>query len=305
MPLMDSLTALGVLGIVASGIAVVRESSWQVAARAVRLRLGPPGPSGAVAGAESILLAADGPLAVLALHGFGDTPQSLGYLALACHRRGWTVHVPLLPGHGHSLEAFAASSSDDWEGGARQALRVLLSSHQRVAVVGQSMGAALGALVSADEPRVAACAWLAPLLSTTPVMERVARLWWLAGLVKPVLRSRDSRSIHDPAERARARGYGMLPLRLFPELVRLVHRAVSVLPRVQAPTLVLQSREDNRVRSAGTEAAFARLGSPVRDLRWVTGAGHVIAVDYGHEAVCEQVADWIATFAVAPVVHSM
>ena len=299
------LTALGVLGIVASGIALVRASSWRVAARAVRRRLGPPGPSGAVAGAEPIRLEGDGSVAVLGLHGFGDTPQSLGYLAACCHRRGWTVHVPLLPGHGHSLEAFAASTGDDWERGARQALLALLASHQRVALVGQSMGAALGTLVAADEPRVAACVWLAPLLSTTAYMERGARLWWVIGLFKPVLGSSDSRSIHDPAESARARSYGLLPVRLGPELVRLVHRAINALPRMQAPTLVLQSREDNRVTGAGTQDAFARLGSRVRDLRWVTGAGHVIAVDYGHEAVCAQVTDWIALYAVAPVVHSM
>jgi carboxylesterase len=302
---MGLLPALGLAGAAVVGVVLVRGASWRAASRAVRARLGPPGPFGAVAGAEPIMLEGAGPVAVLAVHGFGDTPQSLSYLAAACHQRGWTVHVPLLPGHGHSLEAFAASTGADWERGVREALLALLARHERVALVGQSMGAALGALLAADEPRVSACVWLAPLLSTTPSMEVGARLWRLIWLFWPVLRNDDSRSIHDPTESAKARSYGVLPVRLVPQLVRLVHRAIYALPRVQAPTLVVQSREDNRVQSQRTQAVFTRIGSRDRDLRWVTGAGHVIAVDYGHEAICAQATDWIAARAVAPAVHAM
>ncbi|MBI2795475.1 MAG: alpha/beta fold hydrolase [Gemmatimonadetes bacterium] len=302
---MNALLSSGLAALAAAGAAVVRTASWRAAARGVRQRLGPPGPGGAVTGAEPILLEGSGAVAVLALHGFGDTPQSLGYVATACHERGWTVHVPLLPGHGHSLEAFAASGAADWERGAREALKGLLARHRRVAIVGQSMGAALGALLAAGEPRTQSCVWLAPLISTTRGMEIGARFWWLVWLLRPALTGSDRRSIHDPAEAARARSYGSLPVRLGPQLVNLVHRAVEALPRVTAPTLVLQSREDNRVEGVRTEAAFGRIGSPERELRWVTGAGHVIAVDYGHAAVCAQVTDWIAAHAVAPAVHVM
>lgn len=301
---MDTVSTLVVGGLVVAALVVIRTAVWHVTSRAVQQRLGRPGPDGVIAGAESIRHDGTGPVAILALHGFGDTPQSLAYLATALHARGWTVHVPLLPGHGRSLAALAASTGDDWERAAREALLPLLATGQRVIVVGQSMGAALAALLAANEPGIAGCAWLAPLLSTTPEMERGARLWWLIGVLRPVLDTRDARSILDPVERARAIGYGALPVRLAPELVRLVHRAISALPGILVPTLVLQSREDHRVTAAGTEAAIARLGTRDVTLHWVTGAGHVLAVDYGHESVCARVVEWIALHGtVAPLVH--
>ena len=303
---MTALTTLTVLGAVVAGTIAIRFAVWHITARAVQHRLGRPGADGVVAGAESILLEGPGPVAVLALHGFGDTPQSLAYLATALHARGWTVHVPLLPGHGRSLSALAVSRSEDWERASHEALQPLLASGKRVVVVGQSMGAALAALLAAGEPQIVACVWLAPLLSTTPAMERGARLWWMIGFLRPVVDTRDPRSILDPVERARAIGYGVLPVRLAPEIVRLVHRAFNALPRVHVPTLVLQSRDDNRVTAAGTETALAMLGTTDRALHWVTGAGHVLAVDFGHEALSAQVGEWIGRHGtVAPLVHAV
>jgi esterase/lipase len=62
---------------------------------------------------------------------------------------------------------------------------------------------------------------------------------------------------------------------------------------VTVPVRVIQSREDNRVTVAGTTAAVARLGSPIRDVVWRTGAGHVLSADHGREEVWALVADWL------------
>src|SRR5690606_10352873 len=67
--------------------------------RSVGARLS-AGPDGTVRGAEPIDLEPPSPIgAVLLLHGFGDSPQSLVSLAHALYERGFIVSVPLLPGH--------------------------------------------------------------------------------------------------------------------------------------------------------------------------------------------------------------
>ena len=48
--------------------------------------------------------------AVLLLHGFNDTAQSMAYLAATLRARGYTVRVPLLPGHGRDLATMAHAS---------------------------------------------------------------------------------------------------------------------------------------------------------------------------------------------------
>ena len=91
---------------------------WRVAAargreRAVERRLR-PGQDGVIPGAGPIRLDRPGGAhAVLLVHGFGDTPQTLGYLARDLHARGYTVRAPLLPGHGRTLRAFAASRATE------------------------------------------------------------------------------------------------------------------------------------------------------------------------------------------------
>src|SRR4051812_7894698 len=81
---------------------------WIVRARVQNIRLfeshnakkRPVGANGIVTGAESVFLPGDASHAVLLMHGFGDTPQSVRPLADALNAAGWTVSVILMPGHG-------------------------------------------------------------------------------------------------------------------------------------------------------------------------------------------------------------
>jgi esterase/lipase len=62
---------------------------------------------------------------------------------------------------------------------------------------------------------------------------------------------------------------------------------------VAAPTLVVHSRTDHRISQEAARAAFATLGASRKELRWLDGCGHVVTVDYGREALCGAVADWL------------
>ena len=67
------------------------------------------GNDGIVLGAGAIAHDAVTDRAVLLLHGFGDTPQTLHYVADALFAAGYTVRAPLLPGHGRTLAEFGTS----------------------------------------------------------------------------------------------------------------------------------------------------------------------------------------------------
>jgi esterase/lipase len=72
-----------------------------------------------------------------------------------------------------------------------------------------------------------------------------------------------------------------------------VSRARTALPRVQTPTLMLQSRQDNRISIPDGEQAFAMLGAREKRLEWISGAAHVITVDFGREHVIEALVSWM------------
>src|ERR1041384_2141032 len=79
------------------------------------------GPDGIVIGGGGLTLARDNAPAVLLLHGAGDTPQTLRYLAEFLHRRGFHVAAPLLPGHGRSVGEFRRVTADALTNAARAA----------------------------------------------------------------------------------------------------------------------------------------------------------------------------------------
>jgi carboxylesterase len=257
----------------------------------------PIGPDGIVAGAGPITLSrgADAP-GMLLLHGGGDTPQTLRYLAEHLHQRGYAVYAPLLPGHGRSIEDFARVTSGEWRDAARAALREMRERHTWVGVAGLSMGGALAVQVAAETTDLPALVLLAPYLSMpreVAIAARLARFW---GIAVPYVRSLDPgarRSINDPEEDARNLAYGVFTPAALRALRATVARAASLLPRVTAPTLMIQSREDNRIAPADAQRAFDHLGATNKQLVWIEGAGHVITVDYGRDRVFELLTEWL------------
>jgi carboxylesterase len=287
--LIPALAAIGVAALVARVLgarAAERES-----ARGRRFRA-----DGLLDGAEPIALDGDGTRAVLVLHGFGDTPQTVRYLCEHLHALGWTVRAPLLPGHGRTLREFAASGSVRWIAHARAELEALVAEFGPVPVVGLSMGGAIASVLADECAEVTALALVAPYVSMPTWLRRVARGHLALGTAVAYLRGRGERSIHDPAESARNLAYGFTTPRLVAELHAVVRRARHALPRLRVPTLVVQSREDNRIPADAAERAYAMLRAPVREIVWLEGCGHVVTVDYGRERVFDLVADWLERY---------
>ncbi len=253
----------------------------------------PRGPDGVIIGAGPIAHRGSATNAVLLVHGFGDTPQTLAYLAADLHARGWTVRVPLLPGHGRTLPMFARSRARDWIATVRQELASLHQEFPTVALVGLSMGGALATIAAADTRDLITLVLIAPYLGMPAWMRLGAHLRWVIGAVVSYVQGGDPRSIQDPAERDLSLAYDATTPRLVAELLRVVREATAALPRVTVPTLLVQSRGDNRVSSAIAEQAFARLGAQEKRLVWTTRGGHIITVDYGRDEVSRIVAEWL------------
>jgi carboxylesterase len=255
----------------------------------------PIGPDGIIVGAQPFELDAPGGRAVLLVHGGGDTPQTLRYLADVLHARGYAVRAPLLPGHGRTLRDFTAVTADAWLDAVRAEYRAMRARYSWVGVIGLSMGGALAVQLAAElDGELPALGLVAPYLTIPQFVRRAVRLAPVWGPVLPYLRSADSgRSIHDPAEEAKSRAHGIFTAAALRALMTTADRATALLSRVTAPTLVVQSREDNRITPESCEQSFRALGAREKRLVWVDGAGHIITVDYGRERVLAALADWM------------
>lgn len=259
--------------------------------RALRAR--PLGADGVVVGAAPVHLPAPGGQAVLLLHGGGDTPQVVAALARHLHDRGFAVRAPLLSGHGRALAALRHVTAAQLGEDVRREYETMRAEHAWVGIVGLSVGGDLAIALAATRADVPALVLLAPYVEMPRAARLLAATGWLWGAALPYVPSGGRRSIHDPKAAAAALGHGILTaaaLRAFRDVVDDVR---TQLPRVSAPTLVIQSRQDNRISVRAAETAFQLLGSTEKRLLWTQGAGHVITVDFGFAQVFENTAEWL------------
>jgi carboxylesterase len=247
-------------------------------------------------GAGTIDLQEEGSHGVLLLHGFGDTPQTLGLLARRLRKSGYGVLAPLLPGHGRTMESFGKSRASDWIAAAKDAYLDMRARHETVSVVGLSMGGALAVLLAGEHNEIPALILIAPYLGMPTLLRLAAATHWLWGRVAGEVNARNLQSIRDPIEREKNLAYGTVTGRELHELSKVVRRARKALTDVRSPTLIVQSREDPRCPPDVAKFALSALGSAEKQLVWTEGAGHIITVDYGRERVFGEVERWLDAY---------
>lgn len=287
--------AVGGAAAVVTGVALRRARHGAMVEGAFEARYGAMrNLQGVIRGAESFTLPGRDDRGIVLMHGYNDSPQTMRSPAAAFHADGWTVYAPLLPGHGRVLPSFAASRAEQWIDAGRAAVREALARHGRVAVGGLSMGGAIALILAAEFPQVQGAALFAPFLVHSRRLGAIAASWPLLALwTKYLTGGSATRSIRDPEAREAIIAYRCSTPRLLNEVRQVVLRARAVLPAVHQPVFMAQSGDDYRISRAQAQDAFARLGARDKELHWTTGNGHVITMDFGHEALSRAAATWL------------
>src|SRR3954470_15623057 len=96
-----------------------------------------------------------GPAGVLVVHGFTGNPQSMRPLAEAFAAAGFTVELPLLPGHGTAIEDMVPTGWVDYSGAVEAAYTDMADRCEKVVVAGLSMGGTLTVWLAAQHPEIA------------------------------------------------------------------------------------------------------------------------------------------------------
>ena len=236
-------------------------------------------PSSVLPGAEPYR-AIGGPHGVLVLHGFTGTPQSMRPLAEAFAAAGFSVELPLLPGHGTAPEDLVETGWADWARAAEQALADLRSRCAQVAVVGLSVGGALALHLALDDRDLAGIVVINPGIGTVPE-EMVAQLRGAlaAGVAFIPAVGGD---VADPEVTELA--YDQVAIASALTLFDAVPVLRSRLSEVRCPVLLITSAEDHVVDAAAKELVATEVSGPVDVLR-LTRSYHVATIDYDRAEV--------------------
>ena len=224
-------------------------------------------------GAEAFS-ADDGPIGVVISHGFTGSPASMRDWADHLAAAGYSVRLPLLPGHGTTWQDANATTWPQWYGAVEDAFADLLERCERVFAVGLSMGGTLVTKLAEDHPdEVAGIVLVNPSYGT---LRRDARL---APLVARVVASRPGFG-SDIKAGSSENGYERVPLRAFVSLRKLWRVVVRDLPRVTAPILLYTSREDHVVDELSARLLHA--GATAAEIRheWLENSYHVATIDH-------------------------
>ena len=215
-----------------------------------------------------------GPIGVLLCHGFTGSPRSMRPWADYLVARGFTVRLPLLPGHGTRWQDLARTTWTDWYAADERALAELRQRCSTVVVMGLSMGGTLalrlaqqhGAAVDglvlvnpslrADDPKLR----LVPLLKrVTPSVAAIGNDIKKVGVVEGA--------------------YERTPLRAVDSLRQLWAVTVADLAKVTQPVLLFRSPEDHVVAPASSRLLLSRISS--------TDVREVLCLDSFHVATLD------------------
>lgn len=201
---------------------------------------------------------AGGPNLAILVHGFPSTPVEMRRLGALIHAHGWSARGILLPGFGPELGHPPERSAEEWRAAVVDAVTAGRSEHDRIVLVGNSMGAALS-LQAATLAPVEGLALFAPFWRiNSRLLDSVALLFQ-----KTLREIRPFRAANFADPRLREAILHFLPhvdlddgeiqtavrdLSLRTSLLGQVRRAGQMghaaLPHVTAPVLIFQGTKD-------------------------------------------------------------
>jgi len=216
-----------------------------------------------------------GPDGVLVIHGFTGNPFSMRPLAQAIAAAGYTVELPLLPGHGRTLEDMMPTGWADWSGEVERVYRDLAGRCERVAVAGLSMGGSLGVWLAAHHTDIAALVTVnAAVEPGGGALVEMARTLLEEGTeVLPGIGS----DIARPG--AVEHSYDGVPVAALMSMAEAVDSLETLIPEVRCPALVFTSTQDHVVPPSAGEYLATHLGGPVERVT-LERSYHVATLDY-------------------------
>ena len=222
-----------------------------------------------------------GPAGALVLHGFTGTPQSMRGIAEAFASAGFAVELPLLPGHGTTVEDMAKYGWNDWVAAAEEAYERLRGRCTSVVVVGLSMGAALTTWMAARHPEVRGAVVVNPAVKPAPAEVRELLRTTLEGGTASF--PGPGNDIADP-EGERELAYEQMSLAAAGSFFQGQDDLEPILGDIRCPVLIITSRQDHVVEPVNSDYLAERVSGPVERV-WLERSFHVATLDYEKDEI--------------------
>ena len=221
-----------------------------------------------------------GPHGALVLHGFTGNPSSMRGVAEALASAGFAVELPLLLGHGTSVEDMITTDFTDWSATVEEAYLDLAGRTDSLVVVGLSMGATLAAWVTARNPATAGLVAINGMFEPpAPSFLELLRTSLTQGVDRFAAIGSDI-ALPGVSEGA----YDAAPIEPLISLMEATTELHDRLATIRCPVLILTSSQDHVVPPSSSDVLAAGVAGPVERVV-LERSYHVATLDFDRDLV--------------------
>jgi len=219
-------------------------------------------------------------IGVVLVHGFTGSPPSMRPWGEFLHSKGYTVRVPLLPGHGTKPEDLNKVKWQEWPAKVSYELSEIQKTCDTVILIGLSMGGGTVLNVTAaNNELISGVILVNPMIHVRGVPVELA--FFLSRLQK--LRT----SVGDDIKRPGITewGYDHLPTRGVYQLLKMLRVTRRDLSKVTVPVQLFHSVDDHTLPVGNTEIILSEIGSQNKTRIELVNSYHVATLDYDQELI--------------------
>lgn len=231
---------------------------------------------------------------ILFIHGFTGSPSHFAFMKDLLHvNEGYTLHAPLLKGHGTHMDDMKNSSWHDWINDVVTAYEKLESMCSKIHVIGYSMGALLALILAAQKP-------VDKLITIAPALIPRDKRTHLIPILKYFIeyKVKTPFEILFPDEVADYEMqydvcYEKYPLKSVEDYLKIAKEAKLVLPSVKAPLLIFHSHADKIVHPKSAHHIYDNVGSEKKEIIWLTKSRHLYKIGPEKEIIHDGVLSFL------------
>lgn len=239
-------------------------------------------PVGSMQDYRAIGKGANSKVGVIFVHGFTGSPISMRPWADYFHDRGYSVSVPLLPGHGTDPVDLNRVKWEEWPSKVEAELEWMHSQGMTVFIFGLSMGGGTTLNVALKHSSsLAGIVLVNPMIHVKFVPHQVA---WL---ISRFQKMRDSVGDDIKMPGVTEHGYDSLPAVGVYQLLKMLSYTRKRLHDVTAPLMLFHSKDDHTLPVSNTEIIMKGVGSVPKQRIELVNSYHVATLDYDKEIIFE------------------
>lgn len=234
----------------------------------------------------------NGDKAILLIHGWTSTAYEVRRLGKYLNENGYTVHAPMLRGHGTVPKDLEGVKWNNWLEDVRKAYVELKSKYGKIYIAGTSIGSNLAVMLASKYPEISGL-----ILMATPYKIRLEKTVALFARILGKFR-KYNKKFYPPTfgvstTITRLISYQTYPIASAVETFNLVQISRKYLGQVQQPCFVIQSSSDHIVSKNSLEKIYSKIGSRIKKKKYIKRAYHTFISDVKNEDVFQEILNFL------------